>query len=60
MTRKCFVWFCNSKRNGNIEIENLSKEINQHISDHIGPIAKLDKIQFVSGYPKPVLEKNHA
>ena len=32
--------------------DNLSKEINQHISDHIGPIAKLDKIQFVSGLPK--------
>ncbi|MFV5686562.1 acetate--CoA ligase [Flavobacterium sp. GB2R13] len=32
--------------------ENLIKEINQHISDHIGPIAKLDKIQFVSGLPK--------
>jgi acetyl-CoA synthetase len=32
--------------------ENLKKEINQHISDHIGPIAKLDKIQFVSGLPK--------
>ncbi|RDI53543.1 acetate--CoA ligase [Flavobacterium glaciei] len=32
--------------------ENLSNEINQHISDHIGPIAKLDKIQFVSGLPK--------
>ncbi|PJB11256.1 MAG: acetate--CoA ligase [Flavobacteriales bacterium CG_4_9_14_3_um_filter_40_17] len=32
--------------------ENLSKEINQLISDHIGPIAKLDKIQFVSGLPK--------
>ena len=32
--------------------ENLSKEINQHVSDHIGPIAKLDKIQFVSGLPK--------
>lgn len=31
---------------------NLSKEINQHISSHIGPIAKLDKIQFVSGLPK--------
>jgi acetyl-CoA synthetase len=52
MTRKYFVWFCNSKRNWNTEIENLSKEINQHISDHIGPIAKLDKIQFVSGLPK--------
>ena len=32
--------------------ENLSKEINQQISNHIGPIAKLDKIQFVSGLPK--------
>jgi acetyl-CoA synthetase len=32
--------------------ENLSKEINQHVSDHIGPIAKLDKIQFVTGLPK--------
>ncbi|SUX44629.1 Acetyl-coenzyme A synthetase [Chryseobacterium indoltheticum] len=32
--------------------ENLVKEINQLISDQIGPIAKLDKIQFVSGLPK--------
>ena len=32
--------------------ENLINEINQHIADHIGPIAKLDKIQFVSGLPK--------
>jgi acetyl-CoA synthetase len=32
--------------------ENLYKEINQYISDHVGPIAKLDKIQFVSGLPK--------
>ena len=32
--------------------DNLSREINQHVSDHIGPIAKLDKIQFVSGLPK--------
>jgi acetyl-CoA synthetase len=32
--------------------ENLANEINQHITDHIGPIAKLDKIQFVSGLPK--------
>jgi acetyl-CoA synthetase len=31
---------------------NLRKEINQIITDHIGPIAKLDKIQFVSGLPK--------
>jgi acetyl-CoA synthetase len=32
--------------------DNLTKEINEHISSHIGPIAKLDKIQFVSGLPK--------
>ncbi|WBV60592.1 acetate--CoA ligase [Chryseobacterium camelliae] len=32
--------------------DNLKKEINQLISDQIGPIAKLDKIQFVSGLPK--------
>jgi acetyl-CoA synthetase len=32
--------------------ENLIIEINQLISDQIGPIAKLDKIQFVSGLPK--------
>jgi len=33
-------------------IDNLRKEINQIITEHIGPIAKLDKIQFVSGLPK--------
>ncbi|MAU15719.1 MAG: acetate--CoA ligase [Muricauda sp.] len=32
--------------------DNLKKEINQLITDHIGPIAKLDKIQFVEGLPK--------
>jgi acetyl-CoA synthetase len=32
--------------------DNLRKEINQLISDQIGPIAKLDKIQFVSALPK--------
>jgi len=32
--------------------DNLQKEINQMITEHIGPIAKLDKIQFVSGLPK--------
>lgn len=32
--------------------DNLRIEINQIISDQIGPIAKLDKIQFVSGLPK--------
>jgi acetyl-CoA synthetase len=32
--------------------ENLTKEINQQVSNQIGPIAKLDKIQFVSGLPK--------
>ncbi|WP_281988188.1 acetate--CoA ligase [Aquimarina aggregata] len=32
--------------------DNLSKEVNQQITDKIGPIAKLDKIQFVPGLPK--------
>ena len=32
--------------------DNLSREINQAITEHIGPIAKLDKIQFVPGLPK--------
>ena len=32
--------------------DNVRKEINQSISDMVGPIAKLDKIQFVSGLPK--------
>ncbi|CAM3616531.1 acetate--CoA ligase [Flavobacterium saliperosum S13] len=32
--------------------DNLTREINEHVSSHIGPIAKLDKIQFVSGLPK--------
>ncbi|MFK7814301.1 MAG: AMP-binding protein, partial [Maribacter sp.] len=32
--------------------ENLKKEINQMITEHIGPIAKLNKIQFVPGLPK--------
>jgi acetyl-CoA synthetase len=30
----------------------LRNEINQHIAEHIGAIAKLEKIQFVSGLPK--------
>ena len=32
--------------------DNLRKEINQLITDRIGPIAKLDKIQFTDGLPK--------
>ena len=32
--------------------DDLRKEINQKISERIGPIAKLDKIQFTSGLPK--------
>ena len=31
---------------------NLKQEINQIITEHIGPIAKLDKVQFVIGLPK--------
>lgn len=30
----------------------LSDEINQMITQHVGPIAKVDKIQFVDGLPK--------
>ncbi|MGV6829850.1 MAG: acetate--CoA ligase [Flavobacteriales bacterium] len=32
--------------------DNLRKEINQLITEHIGPIAKLEKIQFTNGLPK--------
>lgn len=32
--------------------DNLRMEINQIITEHIGPIAKLDKIQFTEGLPK--------
>ncbi|MBR9846324.1 MAG: acetate--CoA ligase, partial [Algicola sp.] len=32
--------------------DNLKKEINQIITEQIGPIAKLDKIQFTEGLPK--------
>ena len=34
------------------DIDQLRNEINQEITAQIGPIAKLDKIQFVSGLPK--------
>ena len=36
----------------NRDRDNLRKEINQLIADTIGPIAKLDKIQFVEALPK--------
>ena len=36
----------------NRDHNNLRKEINQIITEHIGPIAKLDKIQFTKGLPK--------
>ena len=32
--------------------DRVRREINQLISDQVGPIAKLDKIQFVSALPK--------
>ncbi len=32
--------------------DNVRREINQIITEHIGPIAKLDKIQFTVGLPK--------
>ena len=34
------------------EKESLIKEINECITDQVGPIAKLDKIQFTEGLPK--------
>ena len=37
---------------GSRKHDNLRKEINQIITEHIGPIAKLDKIQFTDGLPK--------
>ncbi|MFT5071897.1 MAG: acetyl-CoA synthetase, partial [Chitinophagales bacterium] len=36
----------------NRDHDKLRKEINQVITEHIGPIAKLDKIQFTKGLPK--------
>ena len=39
-------------RETDISHEVLRKEINELITKHIGPIAKLDKIQFTSGLPK--------
>ena len=36
---------------------NLRKEINQIITEHIGPIAKLDKIQFTTGLHKNIIGK---
>jgi acetyl-CoA synthetase len=39
-------------KNSNISSEALKAEINQLISKQIGPIAKLNKIQFTSGLPK--------
>ena len=45
--------FITLKETGEVrDRDNLRREINEHISSHIGPIAKLDKIQFVSGLPK--------
>ncbi len=43
-----FIILKNDDRNQ----DNLSKEINALISSKIGPIAKLDRIHFVSGLPK--------
>jgi acetyl-CoA synthetase len=37
---------------GDFDENQLKKEINQYVSDQIGPIAKLDKIQFTTGLPK--------
>ncbi len=40
------------KESAKRDLENVRKEINQIISESVGPIAKLDKIQFVSALPK--------
>ncbi|MFT5149634.1 MAG: acetyl-CoA synthetase, partial [Flavobacteriales bacterium] len=37
---------------GNVGDSELQSQINELIAEGIGPIAKLDKIQFVSGLPK--------
>jgi acetyl-CoA synthetase len=47
-----YMLCCYSKRNRRNLIEKSNQEINQQVSNQIGPIAKLDKIQFVSGLPK--------
>ena len=39
-------------KNSDISNDSLKAEINELISKQIGPIAKLDKIQFTSGLPK--------
>ncbi len=45
--------FITLKETGESRVQdNLRKEINQVITEHIGPIAKLDKIQFTVGLPK--------
>lgn len=39
-------------QNDNVELTKFSKNLNQHITNIIGPIAKLDKVQIVSALPK--------
>ena len=39
-------------KNGREDYDALRQEINALITEHIGPIAKLDKIQFTNGLPK--------
>ncbi len=40
------------KNNSITKNDHLKNEINQLIVEHVGPIAKLDKIQFTNGLPK--------
>jgi acetyl-CoA synthetase len=44
--------FVTLRTNEKVDDHRIRLEINQHISNAIGPIAKLDKIQFTSGLPK--------
>lgn len=43
--------FCIDER-GRTDIDKLNKEIVEYVNKHMGPIAKPDKIQIVSGLPK--------
>jgi acetyl-CoA synthetase len=51
------LWLCNFKEAEKLETRKTCLKKLTNISDHVGPIAKLDKIQFVSVLPKHVLVK---
>jgi acetyl-CoA synthetase len=47
-----YGYVCLKEVADNVNENSIRSEINQFISDQVGPIAKLDKIQFVVGLPK--------